>query len=545
MVDEADAQRMLRVFEGYHDAYGSYDPTAKGKKDGDSIRSGKVEIKATAFTRRKAVTIELWLDHLNGKTPLGIIPIRADNTCMWGCIDVDEYGVDIFALYRRLKKEDITNVIICGSKSKGAHIFMPFSGSGVEAGELQFTLQQAAALIGRGSSEIFPKQRSVALERGDLGSWLNMPYFGDARWAYREPVDVLDDRGNIIKAEPFNPDDPTIRLPLKEFLTKIEGLRQTVDALDEKEAAREQGRSTGHIDFADGPPCLQHLSDIGVYQGGRNEGLMAFGVFAKKKYPNDWEGHLERWNHTFFKPALPAEEVADIIKRLRQKDYYYPCKKQPIVAHCQSALCRTRKYGVASGSTDSLPVIGGLSVLPTDPPLWFVDVGEHRVELTTEQLINYSHFRLVCANKFHAYFDSMKQDAWGMVVGHAMREVNKIEISEEVGLGGQFVEILDDFVNNQHRGQHRDEIALGRPWFNDAEQKHYFRMKDLAKFLNDANFKTYSRAHVATRIRALSGDNGQLMLSNGKNVRVWWVPAAFIPKPMPTTAPAAVEGDPI
>jgi hypothetical protein len=526
MVDEALARRMMALFEGYHGAYGSYDAGTTGNA---SLRSGKIEIKATAFTKRQPVTLKLWQDHLNGKTPLGIIPIRDNNTCLWGCVDIDVYDVDVVKLYADLMKERISNTVICASKSGGAHIFQ-FLKDPVAATGFQFWLQQAAALIGFGGSEIFPKQRSVALERGDLGSWLNMPYFGDTRWAYRHDGTVM---------------------PLDEFLDLAEKQRLPAKAVVDEKAAKKKTADTmkgSDDEFGDGPPCMQYLTTTQVKQGGRNEGLLAFGIFAKKKYPDRWADVVEEWNKLYFDPPLERAERDDIIKRLGQKDYYYPCKKQPIVTHCQSALCRTRKFGVASGTTDGLPVIGGLSVLPTDPPLWFLDVGEHRVELLTEQLINYSAFRLVCASKFFAYFDGMKQEAWGQVIAHAMREVNKIEISDDVGLGGQFVEILDDYVNNQHRGQSRDEIALGRPWLDESDpapenHRHYFRLKDLEKFLTDANFKVYSRAHIATRIRALGGGNGQLMLKNEKNIRVWWIPALFMPKPTP--APRVVEREPI
>ena len=36
---------------------------------------------------------------------------------------------------------------------------------------------ELAAGIGYGGVEIFPKQREVLVDRGDIGSWLNMPYF--------------------------------------------------------------------------------------------------------------------------------------------------------------------------------------------------------------------------------------------------------------------------------------------------------------------------------------------------------------------------------
>jgi hypothetical protein len=216
--------------------------------------------------------------------------------------------------------------------------------------------------------------------------------------------------------------------------------------------------------------------------------------------------------------------------------------------HCQSALCRTRKHGVASGNTEGLPVISGLSVLPTDPPLWFIDVGEHRIELTTQELVNYRNFQTVCTERFYKRFEGMTQKAWDVVISHALREVNRIEVTEEVGYGGQFIEILDDFINNHKQSNSRDEILLGLPWLDEEDPditKHlyWFRLKDLQKFLNDANFKIYTRGQMITRLRSIGGDNSFFNLK-GKGTRVWSVPRGFAAKTV-TPTPRQPAQDPI
>ena len=64
-------------------AYGQY------KSNGES-KDGKAG--GTAYIIKKPVVDKLWEDHLTGKDPsLGIIPIRDDSTCTWGCIDIDTY----------------------------------------------------------------------------------------------------------------------------------------------------------------------------------------------------------------------------------------------------------------------------------------------------------------------------------------------------------------------------------------------------------------------------------------------------------------------
>ncbi len=74
------------IFEGLDVAYGQH--RSEGKR-ADGKQEGK------SYIVKKLVTEELWSEHLAGKGPsLGIIPIMADNTSRWGCIDIDTYPID-------------------------------------------------------------------------------------------------------------------------------------------------------------------------------------------------------------------------------------------------------------------------------------------------------------------------------------------------------------------------------------------------------------------------------------------------------------------
>ena len=78
-------ERFAEIFDGLKRAHGcTYINTkpANGEK-----------LKTKSFVKREPVTLEHYKNHLNGVEPtLGIIPITDDNTCIWGCIDVDSYA---------------------------------------------------------------------------------------------------------------------------------------------------------------------------------------------------------------------------------------------------------------------------------------------------------------------------------------------------------------------------------------------------------------------------------------------------------------------
>jgi hypothetical protein len=52
-----------------------------------------------------------------------------------------------------------------------------FTSDWISAKEMQDTLKHIAAALGYGGCETFPKQIKLCLERGDVGNFLNMPYY--------------------------------------------------------------------------------------------------------------------------------------------------------------------------------------------------------------------------------------------------------------------------------------------------------------------------------------------------------------------------------
>ena len=76
-------KKFIQIFSGLDRAYGQTQSRSKNE-------SGKLEAKS--WIVKEPLTEDKWIDHLDGKEPsLGIIPIKDDNTCTWGAIDIDTY----------------------------------------------------------------------------------------------------------------------------------------------------------------------------------------------------------------------------------------------------------------------------------------------------------------------------------------------------------------------------------------------------------------------------------------------------------------------
>ena len=437
-MSEVEITRFKQIFAGLDIAYGTY-KIDKERQDGKKDGKGTVV--------RQPPTDDLWVKHLKGIEPsLGIIPIRADNTCTWGAIDIDMYPLDHLSIIRKIRKLELP-LVVFRSKSGGAHCYM-FSREAVTAAYMQRTLKLFAAYLGHSGSEIFPKQTEILVDRGDTGNFLNLPYFGGdngTRYAFKDDGSAAT---------------------LEEFYDLYEKY-----AITSETVIKEPSLTSGDSDLTDGPPCLQMLCGQGFPQGTRNNGLFNLGVFLRKAKPDSWEDQLMQFNQKYMQPPLPLNELTIVVKQLKKKDYSYKCKDAPINGHCNAAVCKTRKFGI--GSSIDMPSISALSKYASDPPLWFVDVDGHRLELTTEELQQQPKFQVVCMNKVNVMPPTLKKQEWENLLNGLLREMVETqaitEAPEDTSSDGRFYDLLEEFCTHLQTAMDREEVLMGRPWTNEEE----------------------------------------------------------------------------
>jgi len=487
-----DITRFKAIFSGLDIAYGTYKIESSR---GDGKQAGK------AVVVRKPPTDDLWSKHLEGAEPsLGIIPIRADNTCIWGCIDIDQYPLDHAGLIKKIRSLDLP-MVVCRSKSGGAHVFL-FIKDPIPASEMQRFLKAAAALLGEAGREIFPKQSEILVDRGDTGNFLNLPYFGsDQTMRY-----AIKDDGTAAT--------------LEEFYGLYDQWVQPTDL-----QFPEQPKQADHP-IKDGPPCLQALCAQGVPEGTRNNALFNIGIYLKKVHPVNWDNALSEHNFKYVAPPLPNNELQVIIKQLHKKDYRYKCKDAPLNSFCNSGLCRTRKHGIGAHGPDA-PQMSSLSKYNSEPPLWFLDINGKRIELDTESLFAQAAFQKACVEKINLLPPTLRKQDWEQLLNALLKEMVETEqiteASEDTSITGRFNDLLEEFCTHLQQAMDRDEILMGRPWTDEEEAKTYFRMKDLEAHLVRNNFKGMTAPKMAQRIRDLGGEPISLFLKN-RAARCWRIP---------------------
>ena len=488
-------EKFAAIFDGLTEAYGTY---RVEKKQSNGKNTGKAAIV------REPRTPKLWQGHLSGKgNSVGIIPINEDNKCKWGCIDVDQYPLDHKLLVEKIRRLKLP-LVVCRSKSGGAHCFL-FADDWVEARDMQKALQNISAALGYGDSEIFPKQVKLNLERGDVGNFLNLPYYdaeGGLRYAF------LDDGTSA---------------DLEEFFELYEAHKQTPE-----QVIKLQVESTADMaDFDKGPPCLKILAKLKISEGGRNNGLFNVGVYLRKAYPDSWESEILRYNMEYFEPPLPLNEVNVVAKQVQRKDYAYKCNDAPINAHCNKDLCRTMEFGI--GAAASGVPIANLRKYNSTPPVWFLDVNGEPLELDTDALMNQTAFQKACMEQLNLYPRTAKKEQWEARVGALLNEMKEnesaiVEVAQDASISGQFYDYLEEFCSYLQTAQDREEILLRKPFTDEEEGKTYFRLKDFEAHLRKNKFFEYKSHKVAQRLRDINGDSTVLKIK-GRSVRVWCIPA--------------------
>ena len=488
--------KFMTIFDGLKEAHGYF----KIEKTG---ANGKAQGKAGVL--REPRTKQLWEKHLSGDgNGLGIIPINEDNQCVWGCIDVDVYPLDHKFLIEKVRKLKLP-LVVCRSKSGGAHCFL-FSKEWVAAKDMQRSLQHMSAALGYGESEIFPKQIKLHLDRGDVGNFLNLPYYdhdNGLRYAF------LDDGTSA---------------SLDEFIALYEQYAQTPE-----EVVKLQVTDSGanEIIAKDGPPCLQILCKQRISEGGRNNGLFNIGVYLRKAFPDSWESEILRYNMEYLSPPLPLPEVNIVAKQLERKEYAYKCNDAPINAYCNKELCRTRKFGI--GAAVAGATIANLRKYNSTPPVWFMDVNGEPLELDTEALMSQLMFQKACMEQLNFMPRSVAKQQWESRISTLMTEMRDnesaiMEVAVDASISGQFYDYLEEFCRHLQQAQDKEEILLRRPWTDEEEEVTYFRLKDFESYLKKNKFFEYKSHKIAQRLRDINGDSLVLKIK-GRAVRVWKIPA--------------------
>lgn len=479
---------LMALFDGFQHAYGTYGAELTPQEGGPKL-------KGKALSIPRDITTHQWELHVAGKLGLGIIPIDERSEVKFAAIDIDSYTGILEAVNHRIQALKLP-LVACRTKSGGVHAYL-FLAHHVDAGVVQKRMREFASYLGYGNSEIFPKQTRIVPERGDIGQWINMPYFN----AGQTDRYALDERGK--------------RLDVTDFITYANSRAVTVDQLMEVKLGKDKI-------LPDAPPCLNHLADMGFPEGTRNNGLFNIAVYAKRAHPDNWEKHVEDFNSKHMNPPLGPTEVLGVIKSLRKdKDFFYTCKAAPICNYCNMPECRKQKWGIGAGGT-GLPKFGTLSKLLTEPVIWHLEIeGGGRLELSTEDLQNQRRFQNRCIESLNVMPTMVKAEAWQDIIQGLLEHVTVVEMPIELTASGILKRHLEDFCTGRAQANTKDEILTGKPYTDNGY--HFFRMADFMDYLERRRFREMDLSDIGMWFREWKAEK-QFINVKGKGCTVTKVP---------------------
>lgn len=165
MIDPTLLYDFCSLFSGYSAAFGTYDPRELGKSNGKQ--------KVKQHTVKEKLTKDTYKRHLEGVKPLGVVMLDKDERVSFAAIDIDVYPLNLKDLSIKLMNWKLP-LLVCSSKSKGAHIFTFFE-TPQDPDSVINALKIVASALGHPNAEVFPKQTHRA--EGAIGNFINLPFY--------------------------------------------------------------------------------------------------------------------------------------------------------------------------------------------------------------------------------------------------------------------------------------------------------------------------------------------------------------------------------
>jgi hypothetical protein len=172
-----------------------------------------------------------------------------------------------------------------------------------------------------------------------------------------------------------------------------------------------------------------------------------------------------------------------------------------------------------------MPIISGLIKYNSQPPVWFMDVdGGGRLELSTSDLQHQEGFQRRCMESLNMMPPPLNKTAWQQLIQGLLDGVTVVEVPKDSSPSGQLLEHVERFCLGRAQAHDRNDILLGKPWFDEDKKVHCFRMTDLLTYLENKKFREF-KVHQITSILQQNGGDHIFFNIKGKGINCWTVPA--------------------
>ena len=481
-------KELFSLFEGDDSSY------LKSSLTGEDDERGKKG--AQYVTVKESLTAELWKEHLDGKTRIGVKPEIGDE-CFWGCIDVDpnnykDYSekkyVEIIAKYK-------LPFVPVKSKSGGLHIFVFFKQKAkvIKVKQKLNEINEQYFL----SDEVFPMNKAV-----------NMPYF------------------NCNATMEYGFDDSNTPMMVGRFIEFANKRKIDPDEFYEFSVAEYDAES----EWSHYPPCVQILVQEGWSGNNRNNYLFNVMVLEMKKnqglsLQQIEEVAFERNSQIFTKP-LGQNEVTNLCKSVHKQGYEFQCPPkhpefQPI---CNKELCKTRRLGIGEATPDIIDKFDNITyIMDTKTIFYEFDYEGKHVMITPSDMKDEKSFRVKLL-QYKLFWMSLPKPRKGPVPFELlMKGIVEKAIENKDHLYEDTVEeeryrVLKDFFESHIEQDKFDKLKDGYVVLDSKSNICYFKKITLSNFLKKKANGVFNTPADALRLLECKRKDYH---EGEKNI--WWV----------------------
>ena len=433
----------IKYFTGLKRNYG-FCNIHNGYKD----ESGKIKFEPKDYGwAKKEITDKDYEEHLSGVKSIGVNPCDDEGKAIFGAIDIDPKNYTDFNLQKYLKTIDEKKlpVIPIISKSGGLHLYL-FAKEKIKASEIREFLEKLLFIFGLPSkTEIYPKQTSLDSSDGKRpsGNFINLPYYNKKDRVAVKPDGEKIDFNTFIKVINLN-------------AQSAEDLKKLGIDLINKELKNQA------TEFDEGPPCLGLIcGDIERTKeklpDERDRFLYNYMVFAKRKYPDQWEDKVLQKARDYIKydNIWGDDKVKSKIKAWKGDTAGYTCNEDPIQSKCAKSICLRRKYGVGKQLNASWPEIISVTKMDYRPhPKFFLYVKQPSGKIktinakTVKQIIEQRELRALIAEHTNIVPPAIKAKDFQDIVSELWSQLN-VEIPDpESQPAGILFRHLKEYLND-------------------------------------------------------------------------------------------------
>lgn len=442
----------------------------------------------------RAPTADEWekCGDIDSMFDIGLSPFLEDGECIrWGVIDIDEYSYSLEDIESRIALFQFPLTPI-QSKSGGWQLLVSIK-ERAKAKDVRKALTKMAVWMGFDIAspkiEILPKQSSIIIGEKDVGTAMILPKACHMDEVIQNSISIKD--WNALMDE---------------------GL------------------------FNEGPPCLFPLFLAHKRADGshRNDFIYQCCVYFKYKFPTEWQEKAFEVNSAILPEPLEDAEINTIIKQHEKGDLFFKCKGEPFESVCNKELCKQRKYGIRANSpTLSRIDMDGMTMLETDPPIWFMtlvdsDGVEHRVRLESEDLYRVERFKKRCMETIFEIPETPNQKNWHKLLNNYLKNATRISVPPDLTEAAKLSDWIYSYIDETVPTYKPENLTKNFIYVEEGEQLIvYFRTINFHNWLEATRRKAGTLAELGGKLIQYSRD-GSLPIKQARisdlKIDVWRIP---------------------